>query len=221
MAELSAPGGQGWSSNRMCAISRDITGTSGAGVMLMSGDVPSGSLCTTDAVSDLIEQLQFTLGEGPCVDAFRQDRVVLEPDLADPTSARWPAFTTPALAAGVRALFAFPLHVGPVRVGTLDLYRAAPGPLSEDQHADALAMADVLATWVLEVQAQATDGSLAEELECDADLHFVVHNAAGAVSVQLGISIAEALVRLRARAFSTDRALREVAEDVVARKIRF
>ena len=63
--------------------------------MLMAGDVPSGSLCTTNNVSDLIEDLQYTLGEGPCVDAFRTKEPVLEPDLADPRSTRWPRFARP------------------------------------------------------------------------------------------------------------------------------
>jgi hypothetical protein len=51
-----------------------IVGVTGAGVMLMSGDIPGGSLCTSDEVSDLIEELQYTLGEGGCVDAHGQDR---------------------------------------------------------------------------------------------------------------------------------------------------
>ena len=121
----------------------------------------------------------------------------------------------------MRAVFAFPLQVGTVRLGALDLYRDGPGALSDDQHADAMVMADVIANWVLDVQASAPAGSVAEELEHDADFHFVVHNAAGAVSVQLGVSITEALIRLRAYAFSHDRLLREVAEDVVARRLRF
>ena len=58
MAELSVGGDAGWTSTRLCEVTRDITGVSGAGVMLMSGDVPRGSLCTTDAVSNLIEQHQ-------------------------------------------------------------------------------------------------------------------------------------------------------------------
>jgi GAF domain-containing protein len=220
LAELAADGGKGWPSTRLCVIARDVLGVSGAGVMLMSGDVPSSSLCSTDAVSGLIEQLQFALGEGPCVDAVRHSRVVLEPDLAR-SGSTWPAFTTPALEAGVRALFAFPLHVGAERLGALDLYRDGPGPLSADQHADALVLADVAASWVLDVQAKAPEGSLAAELERDTDFHVVVHNAAGAVSVQLGVSVADALVRLRAHAFSTGRPLVEIAEDVVTRRVRF
>ena len=61
---------------------------------------------------------------------------------------------------------------------------------------------------------------MAEELEAGADFHFVVHNAAGMVSVQEQISVTEALIRLRAFAFSNDRLLAEVAGDVVARRLR-
>jgi hypothetical protein len=68
-----------WSSARLCGAGAGIVGVNGAGVMLMSGDIPRGSLCTTDEVSQLIEELQYTLGEGPCVDAYQQDQVVAEP----------------------------------------------------------------------------------------------------------------------------------------------
>jgi GAF domain-containing protein len=73
----------------------------------------------------------------------------------------------------------------------------------------------VAARWVLETQAGAAPGAVAGELEVGADFHFAVHNAAGMVSVQEGISVAEALIRLRAFAFSSDRLLAGVAEDVV------
>ena len=195
-------------------------GVNGAGVMLMSDDIPRGSLCTTDGVSRLIEDLQYTLGEGPCVDAYLQDKVVAEPDLADPVTRRWPAFTPPALQAGVRAIFGFPLRVGTVHLGALNLYRDLPGPLTGDQHADALVVADVAARWVLEAQAGAPVDMVAEELEVSADFHFAVHNAAGMVSVQESISVTEALIRLRAFAFSSDRLLADVAQDVISRRLR-
>jgi hypothetical protein len=189
--------------------------------MLMSGDVPQGSVCATDEVSGLIEELQYTLGEGPCVEAYREDRVVREPDLADPRTPRWFAFTPAALQAGVEAVFAFPVRQGAVRLGAINLYRDRPGPLTDTQHADGLAMADVAARWVLDMQAGAPAGGLASELEVGADFHFVVHNAAGKVSVQSEVSVTEALVRLRAYAFSSDRLLREVAGDVIAGTLRF
>jgi hypothetical protein len=219
-AELWAASDRNPTSRRLCEVSAGIVGVTGSGVMLMSGDVPRGTLCATDEVSHLIEELQYELGEGPCVDAYGQDHVVLEPDLADPATPRWLAFSLPALEAGARAVFAFPLRVGSVRLGALDLYRDEPGPLNDDQHADALVMADVAAQWVLDVQAGAPPGSLSAELEAGADFHFALHNAAGMVSVQLGVSIAEALVRLRAHAFGSGRPLYEVAQDVVERRLR-
>jgi hypothetical protein len=213
-------GGEPWSSVRLCQACPGLVGVSGAGVMLMSGDVPRGSLCSSDEVSHLIEDLQYTMGEGPCVDAYQQDRVVTEPDLANPVTPRWLAFTPRVLRAGVRAVFGFPLRVGTVRLGALNFYRDSPGSLSDGQHADALVIADVTARWVLEMQSGASSETVAAELEAGADFHFTVHNAAGIVSVQEGISIAEALIRLRAFAFSQDRLLAEVAGDVIARRLR-
>jgi GAF domain-containing protein len=219
LAELSA-GEHAWSAARLCAVAPQITGASGAGIMLMSGDIPRGSLGTTDKVSELIEEMQYTLGEGPCVDAYTQDRVVNEPDLADPVTRRWVAFTPLVLRAGVRALFGFPLRIGTVRLGALNLYRDRPGPLSGEQHADALALASMAARWVLEAQAGAPSGAVPSQLEAGADFRFVVHNAAGMISVQQGISVTDALIRLRAYAFSHDRPLTDVAQDVIDRRIR-
>jgi hypothetical protein len=130
-----------------------------------------------------------------------------------------------ALQAGVRAVFGFPLRAGTVRwgrssLGALNLYRDAPGPLSGGQHADALVVADVAARWVLEAQAGASLDTVAEELEAGADFHFAVHNAAGIVSAQQDISVTEALIRLRAHAFSNDRPLADVTHDVIARTLR-
>jgi len=212
--------GDAWRPPRLCQVSQEVVGASGAGIMLMGRELPLGSLCTTNAVSAAIEELQYTLGEGPCVDAYRQDQVVSEPNLADPVGARWLAFTPKALDAGARAIFAFPLRVGAARIGVLDFYQDRPGPLAEKQHADALALCSVVAHSVLDIQADAPPGTLAAELEVGTDFHFVVHNAAGAVSVQLGVSVTEAMIRLRAYAFSRERSLRDVAEDVVDRKLR-
>jgi hypothetical protein len=213
-------GGAGVSSARLCEVCVDVVGVTGSGVMLMSGDVPRGSLCATDEVSHLIEDLQYELGEGPCVEAHEFGQVVLEPDLADPVAPRWLAFTPTAVQAGARAVFAFPMRIGTVRLGALNLYRDQPGPLSDDQHADGLVMADVATQWVLDAQAAAPPGAVAAELERGADFHLAVHNAAGMVSVQLDISVTEALIRLRAHAFATDRPLGDIAEDVVARRLR-
>ena len=221
LARLSGRAAPELETKRLCEVCADVTAMDGAGIMLMSGDVPRGSVCTTDTVSALIEQLQYDLGEGPCVDAYHEDRPVLESDLAEPVNVRWPAFTGPVLDAGVRAVFGFPLHVGAVRLGALHLYRDRPGPLTDEQHADALVMADIAAQAVLVLQANAPPGQLATALMASADFQYVVHQASGMVAVQLDVSVAEALIRLRAYAFGNDRPLAEVTRDVVARLLRF
>jgi hypothetical protein len=217
--KVMASGGDGWSSERLCSAWPAMVGVSGAGVMLMSGDVQRGSLCSTDRVSHLIEDLQYTLGEGPCVDAYQRDEVVIEPDLDGTVLRRWPAFSPPALQAGARAVFGFPLRVGTVRLGALNFYRNEPGPLTSDQHADALVVAQVAARWVLEAQAGAPLDQVAEEHVLGV-VGIAEHNAAGILSVQAGISVAEALIRLRAYAFSANCLLADVARDVIARSLR-
>jgi hypothetical protein len=213
-------GESGLDAARLGQVCAAATGATGAGLMLMSGDVPRGSVATTDDVSTLIEDLQFSLGEGPCIDAHNHDRPVLEPDLADPAVVRWVAFAPPAVEAGVRAIFGFPLQVGRVRLGALNLYNDGPGALTVDQHADALVMADLAAQALLIMQTHAPDGVLAAEFERGSNFQHVVHQATGMVAAQLDVSVAQALIRLRGHAFSHDRQLTEVAQDVVARRLR-
>jgi ANTAR domain len=81
--------------------------------------------------------------------------------------------------------------------------------------------ADVVAQAVLALQADAPPGKLALTLEVDADFQYVVHQASGMVAAQLDVNVRQAFVRLKAHAFGNDRPLAEVAEDVVARKLRF
>lgn len=220
LAQIVGPSGE-LETQRLCDVCAEVTGVTGAGIMLISGDIPRGSVCTTDAVSSLIEQLQYELGEGPCVDAYHQDRPVLEPNLGDPASPRWLAFTGPAVDAGARAVFGFPVQVGAVRLGALNLYCDAPGPLSDDQHADALLMAGIVAQALMLLQASAPAGTVAAELEANADFQYVVHQASGMVAAQLDASVGQALIRMRAHAFGNDRTLTEVARDVVDRRLRF
>ena len=206
---------------RLCQVCAEVVGVTGAGIALMSGDVPQGSVCATDEVSATLDRLQFDLGEGPSIEAHHRGRPVLEPDLLETRSPRWFALTGPALDAGVRAVFAFPLQVGAIRLGAMHLYRDRPGPLDDEQHADALVVAGVAAEVVLLLQAEAPAGQLAAELEAGGEFPYVVHQASGMVAAQLDVTVGQALIRLRAHAFGNDRPLGDVASDVVARRLRF
>lgn len=206
---------------RLGWVCKKATGVTGAGLMLMGGGVSRGSVATTDEVSTLIEDLQFALGEGPCIDAYRQNCPVLEPDLVNPGTPRWIAFTPPVVAAGARAVFGFPLQVGAARLGALNLYSATPGALTEDQHADALVMASLAAEALLLMQSNAPAGDLAAELEVGTNFHYAVHQASGMVAVQLNVTLAQAMIRIRGHAFAHGLPLRATADDIIARRLRF
>src|SRR3954447_12277297 len=138
---------------RLCA--RTLA-ASGVGLALMTDDGPAGTVAVSDGGALQLEELQFTLGEGPCVDASRTGRPVLVPDLAATSPGIWPQFGAGADAAGLRAVFALPLQVGGIRLGVLDLYRRSAGALSREELADALSFADAATQLLLDLQAQDT-----------------------------------------------------------------
>lgn len=194
---------------------------SGAALALMTVDGPAGTVAASDGSALELEELQFTLGEGPCVDASRTGRPVLQPDLARTGLGRWPAFAGGAHDAGLRAVFAFPLRVGAVRVGVLDLCRDTVGVLSPEELTEALAFADAATMLLLHLQ----PWSAGEAVPLDAlgvlDVRAEVHQASGVVSVHAEVSLAEALALLRARAYAEQRPLRDLARDVLDGVVRF
>ncbi len=200
-----------------CRACLEPTGTDGAAVAVLSSKGVPSTLCATDALSSSLEDLQFTLGEGPSVVAMRSSRDVLVANLdgeAD-SAGTHPVFAAEARAAGVLAVFSFPLLVGVVGVGTLGLYRRRAGELAPDQLREALQTRDRVALRLLDLD----HASLG--VARPSTYRVVVHQAAGMVSVQLNVSVEEALSRLRAAAYAEELSIESVAADVVERRRRF
>ncbi|MFG2778321.1 ANTAR domain-containing protein [Streptomyces prunicolor] len=196
----------------------------GAGLSAMSRTAASHPLCSTDDISEQLEELQLTLGEGPCVDAFLDGSAVLTPDLlTGQLQDRWAVFADAALEAGARAVFALPLQVGAISPGVLDLYADVPTVLDPEQLADALAFADLATLLLLDARIDETGGPApADRGFEDLDGYRAeIDQATGILTIQLGIGIDEAFVRLRAHAYMRGRRLADVAADVVAHRLRF
>ncbi|WP_369237091.1 ANTAR domain-containing protein [Streptomyces sp. R21] len=204
----------------------------GAGVSAMSKTTASHPLCSTDTISEQLEELQLTLGEGPCVDAFTHGSAVLTPDLlTGRLQDRWAVFADAALEAGARAVFALPLQMGAISPGVLDLYADVPTVLDAEQLADALAFADLATLLLLDARIDETGapagGALAGGTPADRGFEDLggyraeIDQATGILTVQLGIGIDEAFVRLRAHAYTQGHRLADVAADVVAHRLRF
>jgi GAF domain/ANTAR domain len=199
----------------VCLCARTLP-VSGVGLALMTDDGPAGTVAASDDGAMRLEELQFTLGEGPCVEASRTGRPVLAPDLAGTSSRRWPQFSAGADAAGLRAVFALPLQVGGIRLGVLDLYRHTAGELSPAELSDALTFADAATQLLLDLQAQDTAQRIpAPHALAVLDDRAEVHQATGVVSVRAGVSLAQALALLRARAYAEDRPIGDLARDVL------
>lgn len=206
---------------RACVDGLDING---AAISLLTASSSRETLWATDATAELLEDLQFTLNEGACMEAATTGRAVYVPDLHDSTqSARWPIFASAvAEQTLVGALFALPLQWGAVNLGVLDLYRSAPGGLPDPQWRDALAAADTAALMLL---GQRTDPAGPDHaggwLDQGLGHRAEIHQATGMVVAQLEISATDALARLRAHAFAHQRLLIDVAKDVVERRLVF
>jgi hypothetical protein len=193
---------------------------SGAGVSLINEDGVRGVAAASDPTSSLLEELQFTLGEGPAIDAFTTRRPVLESAVGNGATARWPGFSPVAHGRGVRAVFAFPLQVGAARLGVLDVYNRTAGPLSAAVIAQALTFAEVAVETLLDGQARAVLGDAAEGLDAALEYRYVIYQAQGMVMVDLGIPLGDAMARLRAFAYAHDRPLTQVSAEIVAGRLR-
>jgi hypothetical protein len=202
---------------RLCVGSVDYLSASGAGVSVVSGSGAREIILATDQVSSEIEELQVSLGEGPCIDAWSSQLPVIEPDLSLTSPTRWPMFGPAARAAGAVAVFAVPLHVGRSRLGALDLYRDAPGGLSPADLTAAVALGAAVTQVLLKLEPA---NHALETIEVGPSLSAEIYQAAGMVTVQLEVDITEALARLRAYAYAEERPLSEVARDIVARHLR-
>ncbi|WP_141723233.1 ANTAR domain-containing protein [Micromonospora matsumotoense] len=205
----------------VCAVSVTVTGADSAAVAVSLRSTPREVLWASDRVASRVAELAVTFGEGPSVEATSGGPALVG-DLTVPyCQARWPAFAPAAAASGVRAVFALPLQIGGIHLGVLDLYRARAGDLDGEQLADALVLADTVCAVLLDGPSQSRPDEDRHRPAQPGLRHPEVHQATGMISVQLRVSVEVALAHLRAFAYAHDRHLRDVAGDVVARRLRF
>lgn len=209
----------------LCRRAAEALPVSGVSITLVDELARTRPLAGSDERAATLMRRQLELGVGPCFDVVRTGRLQQVADLADGASARWPVFADLAVEAGIHALMSFPLQVGGIRLGVLDLYRESTGSLDDGDLARALHHVDAAVLILLHLQEMweaDLDGGWVDEV-VDGTLHGhpEVHQATGMVSVQADVSLAQALLLLRARAFAEERSLTHVATEVVERRLRF
>lgn len=203
---------------RLCAALVRVTPAGGAGMTVLVDGAPPMVVAFAGRHAEQLEELQLTVGEGPCVDAARLRRPVFEADLVGAGARRWPAYGPAAQALDVEAVFAFPLQVGAACAGVLDVYRAEPGSLPREAVLDAFAFADLALAILLEDQQDAVDRSPDHDVD-GLPTPAILYQAQGMVMIQLGGTLAEAMVRIRAHAYAQDRRLNDIADDITSGKL--
>jgi len=204
---------------RLCSGCVEVLDVSGAGITLMGGD-QAGPVCVSSELVQTLEDYQFASGQGPCRDAFDRRLPVLAERMDAGPALSWPFFTDLAVGLGIGAVFAYPLSSDGATVGVMTVYQRRAGLLTVRQHDDAVALAEVIGEALLSLQADAEDGMLADGLDEAVRYRAEIYQASGMVSVQLGISPADALVRIRAFAFANDVPIDVAASDIVHRRRR-
>lgn len=214
-ASVSGPGRGRAAADRLCEACVDLLDIDGAALSIVYDGVISRSLGASSPLSRQLDELQFTLGEGPCLQAVSEFAPVLITDLEE-FGLRWPGFAGAALTRGVRAVFALPVSAAASAIGALDLYRHTSGELATSVLAGGLVAAELAALPLLDLMGIDLDAAVTDE-SSDAwaqleDLTRVeVYQAAGMLIEQLDLPAADALIRLRAYAFAHDMTASEVA----------
>lgn len=212
--ERSAPGDQRYSEPFI-----EFLPVTGASVSTLGDVLGSETISATDAHAVRLDEAQFDLGEGPCWDALRLAAPIAEPALWRDGVARWPAFTAAVRGVPVSSIFAFPLIVGPLRLGAVDLYSRDPVALRTSDSRRAALLADAVGRRVLREALSASSGE--DDMDTNPRTRRAVHQATGVVLAQLDLTPDDALLMIQAHAFATGRSMMDIAGEIVAGRVVF
>ena len=216
---MAGAGGALAAADRLCHACVEFLEVDGASVSLTHDGSTRGTFGSSGDMSRRLDELQFTFGEGPCLDAVRQGRPVLVPDLGDPAEDRWPAFAGALLRSEIRAVFALPVTIASQQIGALDLFRRRAGELTGSALAGGMLAAELAALPLMDLMNSGVDWDVDQDgdgFEQLASLSRVeVYQATGMLIGALDVGPTEALLRLRAYAFAHDMTAAEAAWAIV------
>jgi hypothetical protein len=208
---------------RLCLAAVRVLAVDGAAISVRLGIDVSAPIGANDPNAAVAEQLQFTVGHGPCLESTRSGKPVLVPDLEQPDPSRaWPVYVSDVTRrTPYRAVFSFPLTLACFTVGTLDLYRRSAGEtLSEDQ---ILTIHHITSRIATDLRAAGmfvdTTGSESNNEWSNVPSARLVMVAQGMTMQTNNVTARVALALLRAHAYATDQLLDDLAEDIIHHRV--
>ena len=209
-----------WRRKSLCAPFVELLPVTGVSISVFDEEGRQSTICASDPTAARIDELQFELGEGPHWAALSQARPVMVSDVRADSRDEWPVFGGAILELEVGALFAFPMVMGAVTVGVIDLYRTDAGSLDVADVATARALAAGTARRAVNQAIHSAGDDTFDDTTAPATRREV-HQATGIILVQLDVTATEAFFRLRAFSFANGRTVHDVAHDVVSGDIDF
>jgi len=192
----------------------ELVEVSAAGIMLADAHGELRHAACSSEEMRLVELFELQLEEGPCFDAFRQQRAVRS-DSPDDAVRRWPNFAPRAAEGGFTAVSAVPLRLRGDAVGALNLFSNTTGALDDEQLLVVQAMADIATIGVIQARLIRDQGLLTSQLEAALDSRVSIEQAKGVVSERRNISVDDAFVLVRRFARNHNRLLSETARGIV------
>jgi GAF domain-containing protein len=198
---------------RVTEATRTVVRVDGAGLTLVHEDGRPRWVAVSDAAVELLEQVQHDFGEGPCLAAFAEDRVVAVEDLAAAPS--WDRIAAVVAGLQVRGVLSVPVRLGGQPVGTLDVSAARPRAWSVEEVEAVGAFATVTAELIRTgVELAVRDLEVAQLRQALANRVWI-EQAKGVLAATEGVTPQAAFGQLRARARSARRRLADLAREVV------
>ncbi|MEP6481452.1 MAG: GAF and ANTAR domain-containing protein [Rhodoglobus sp.] len=203
----------------LCGLFVDSLPVTGASISVFDEAGRQSTICSSDSRATRLDELQLEMGIGPRWEVLRTGKQVVAPDLPH-SNPSWSSFAAAAVDLGVGALFAFPMSVGAVTVGVVELHSTAAGMLNHGDISIAQRLTSGVTWRAVHLGLRSTREASIADSRAPA-LRREVHQATGMILVQLGVGATEAFARLRAYAFATGRPVQDVAHDVVTWKLDF
>ena len=207
------------------ALSRpflDLFPVTGVSVATVGSVLGNETLTATDGTAERLDVLQFDLGEGPCWDSMRSGSPVILADARASTPAVWPLFGAALQSLDVRAMFVFPVRVGPLELGAIDMYSDRAESLPDEAVDDARLLARAVSRAVLKngIERQAHDAGV-EPDPVGSHSRRIVHQATGRVIVQADVSVDDAYLLIQGHAYSTGARVTDVAAEILDGRLSF
>jgi GAF domain-containing protein len=199
---------------QITSAAKQLLRVDGAGLMLADERGVLRWATASDQPTQIIEEGEERLGQGPCVNAFAEHAPMAMRDATK--EPHWGKITDVVTGQQMRAGLSAPIQLEGGPIGSLDLYSAAPRDWDQAEISAVQVYAALAATVLsLAVGAQ-VKGRLAEQLQAAFEHRTRIERAKGMLRVQEGIDDAAAFERLRSVARSSRRPLIEVVDEVLA-----